>query len=417
MLLRLVGGSSNPRMADDAIHHRLRVACVELGNALFDRAALANDGQFHARTLLWLRTLREHGDAIVASLQHDLSQSGTTLDGEILRHLLQRHFATLDPDVDESALLESIFSRQLLSDAPAAPASQPAGDDSTTRIIARLHPRPTASDTPASDGDDGRPSSPSDPDDTEITLPAQAAQPRSHWHTALLSVPALLLLIASGQPRSLTTPAPVVDMETPPPMTTPAVTPVETWTDAPRAMTATIGTATEGNAGDVSGDTGTAATQTAPIADEAAADTLATAEPGAAETTVPVLFETATVPTAMTATPAPQATRDPRLAAQVEFLLRRGDAALAALHLSEPFPDSAAANYAAALALDPGNSPALEGLERIVAAYERLVDHALAERNLSYADTLLKRARTVHPASERIARMDRDIATAHASAR
>lgn len=114
---------------------------------------------------------------------------------------------------------------------------------------------------------------------------------------------------------------------------------------------------------------------------------------------------------------APQTASDPRLALQVDFLLRRADAALAALRLTEPFPDSAAANYTAVLALTPDNTRALEGLERVVAMYGSLVRGALASGNVTYASELFQRARSVQPASPLLAQMNQEIASAGGSAR
>jgi hypothetical protein len=113
----------------------------------------------------------------------------------------------------------------------------------------------------------------------------------------------------------------------------------------------------------------------------------------------------------------PQTVSDPRLVLQVEFLLHRADAALAALRLTEPFPDSAAANYTAVLALTPDNTRALEGLERIVAMYGSLVRAALASGNMMYANELFQRAHSVQPDSPLLAQMDHEIATAGGSAR
>lgn len=98
------------------------------------------------------------------------------------------------------------------------------------------------------------------------------------------------------------------------------------------------------------------------------------------------------------------------LATQVHYLLRRGDAALAALRLSEPFPDSAAANYFAALAIDPLNSRARAGLEQIVARYVELARTALLRGEIAQAQLLLERARAVVPQGAEVEQLERDIA-------
>lgn len=101
---------------------------------------------------------------------------------------------------------------------------------------------------------------------------------------------------------------------------------------------------------------------------------------------------------------------DKLLGTQVPYLLRRGDAALAALRLSEPFPDSAAANYLAVLAIDPLNSSAGRGLEQIVARYAELARGALLRGDVAQAKLMLERARTVLPQAAAVQQLEHDIA-------
>ena len=95
-----------------------------------------------------------------------------------------------------------------------------------------------------------------------------------------------------------------------------------------------------------------------------------------------------------------------RLATQVDYLLRRGDAALAALRLSEPYADSAAANFAAVLAIDPQNAAARRGQERTVEAYAGLARVALLRGDTGYAQQLLARAHVVLPESAALQQLE-----------
>ena len=106
-----------------------------------------------------------------------------------------------------------------------------------------------------------------------------------------------------------------------------------------------------------------------------------------------------------------------RLATQVGYLLRRGDAALAELRLAEPYADSAAANYAAVLAIDALNAEARQGQERIVAAYVGLAQAALQRGDPGYAQQLLARARTVLPESAALQQLEQEITNARMAGR
>jgi hypothetical protein len=122
-----------------------------------------------------------------------------------------------------------------------------------------------------------------------------------------------------------------------------------------------------------------------PINDPAAADSV----PGVAP---------AIVSAAPAVMPAPaDAPRDARLLSQVAYLLQRGDKALIELRLTEPFADSAAANYLAVLAIEPANAAAQQGLARVVERYSALVRAAVARGDTAQAELLLGRARSVLP--------------------
>lgn len=127
-----------------------------------------------------------------------------------------------------------------------------------------------------------------------------------------------------------------------------------------------------------------------PVDDTAAADSV----PGIA----PAIVSAA--PAVMPAAPAPAPAdppRDARLLSQIAYLLQRGDKALAELRLTEPFADSAAANYLAVLAIEPANAAAQQGLTRVVERYSALVRAAVARGNTAQAELLLGRARSVLP--------------------
>ena len=77
--------------------------------------------------------------------------------------------------------------------------------------------------------------------------------------------------------------------------------------------------------------------------------------------------------------------------------MRRGDTALAELRLTQPFVDSATANYLAVLAIDANHAGAERGLMRVVQRYAELIRTALAKGDAGRAEVLLSRARGVMP--------------------
>ncbi len=391
-----------PDTLADGTGERLQAACTDFMNALFDAAALEPEAQRHTRTLQLLRTLRERRAAIIEALRADLVQPGSAgyaLDGRRLGRLLRRHFAPLELTLDESALLETVFTRRLLH-AHLATAPAPAAaldDEATARVVARLRIGNRAG-TPAGPeavaAVSGATPVPTEAADPLPATEAGDATPRWTWRSAWLLLPALALLML-GHPATIPSP-------TPDPQTTAAS--ASTPHEAARAIDPAPPASTAAAASPATVAANSAASPSSTIAPVGAAEGPLASEPS-------VLVE----PPATEATPPPAS--DPRLALQVEFLLRRADAALAALRLTEPYPDSAAANYAAVLALEPANARAHEGLERIVAAYARLVSGALASGNVVYARALLERARTVQPASVLLLDIEDGIAAAGGSAR
>lgn len=396
MLLPLPAGATTrddaPGTLADGAGERLQAACTDFMNALFDAAALEPEAQRHARTLQLLRTLRERRAGIIAALHTDLVQPGSAgyaLDPRRLGRLLRRHFAPLDPSPDEFALLETVFTRRLLhphlvtAPAPAAPED----DEATARVVARLRIGNRAGTPTALEAVEAAPHTSPAPASAAAPPPATeaaGASPRGRWRSAWLLLPALALLML-GRPATTPAPAPDPQAET----TTATAT---ATASKPREMPRTTDP-------EPATPTGTVAS---PVPLAAAAPPEESATPSAV---VPATEAT------------PPAASDPRLTLQVEFLLGRADAALAALRLTEPYPDSAAANYAAVLALEPANARAQEGLERIVAAYARLVSGALASGNVGYARALLERARTVQPASVLLLDIEDEIAATGGSAR
>lgn len=390
----------------------LRAACADFMNALFDAAATSSDLQFHARTLRLLRLLREQHDTILDALQADLCRWGNSGDAALsqsLAALLQRHFAPLDLSRTEFALLEAAFSQRLLNRRQSsAPHIEGDDDPGMARVMARLRIGNTA--PPGSDVVMER---------STASPPADATPPkhptRSHWRHALLLPSALLLLTATHSTPSSTAPfppraslsQPMALAATPTSSEAPYGTPTvsrETPTHPIPEMVTEPDMATEPGIRQAPPLAGSLPGSMDPV-DLAPTDSVAENATGPAAAATPSVAEAARPPS------------DPRLALQVEFLLHRGDTALAALRLTEPFPDSAAANYTAALALAPDDARAREGLERIVAAYAGLVRAAVAERKVPYALTLLERARAVQPSSTLLPEIEREITLASRSAR
>ena len=88
---------------------------------------------------------------------------------------------------------------------------------------------------------------------------------------------------------------------------------------------------------------------------------------------------------------------DAKVLEQLNVQMQRGDTALAELRLTQPFVDSAMANYLAVLAIDANHAGAQQGLRRVVQRYSELVRAALARGDAGRAELLLTRARSVLP--------------------
>ena len=376
-------------------------------NALFDAACLANDEQRHARTIQLLRAVKAQEHVIIEGICADIARAGAPAEARGARALaraLARHCGELALEPGEQALLETACAEQLLApEKRARPAA--AGDrDSAARLVARLRavglelgPATTA------DGADG-----GSPDSTELasdsapeaapTAVAQEPRRRVTRHAvmaALLAVALAALSTALLEPisRAIRPPAPVAARIPPAPVAqdAPVVASEAQQAATPPLPAPVLAPATV---------TPTPETEPAP------ADTLQSPEAPA----VAAQFEAVAAPEPDVA---PAATE--RLATQVSYLLQRGDAALAALRLSEPFADSAAANYTAVLAIDAQNAEARRGLERIVTAYTALARSALQRGDTRYARQLLARARTVLPGSVALQQLEQEIGNAPAA--
>ena len=98
------------------------------------------------------------------------------------------------------------------------------------------------------------------------------------------------------------------------------------------------------------------------------------------------------------ARPAPLSTEDE---AQIAKLLAKANEALAADHLTYPATGSALTLFDTVRAIDPKNSAAQRGLERIVERYVQMAEQALDRNQLHRGRSMLDRARIVdsdHPA-------------------
>jgi len=264
----------------------------------------------------------------------------------------------------------------------------------------------------AADGaDSGAPGSAEAPQaPAAATPPARAGGARRAVARTLLALAVITLSALLLEPvrTAIRPPAPLPERTVPSPVPelTPAVAEQAQQDAAPEPGAIEVALATADPA---------PVTEPAPAAAQPAQAVPAPGVPGEA---VPVPEAPAAAAGTVTAPArdAPPATAA-RLAAQVDYLLRRGDAALAALRLSEPFADSAAANYAAVLAIDAHNAAAQQGLERVVASYAGLARGALGRGDVAYAQQLLARARTVLPESPALAQLEQAITDATTTGR
>lgn len=378
---------------------RMEVAFTTFYNGLFDSACTTNDKHHHEHTLQLLRIVKARESTIIDSVCAEAARAGTTgeASGTLrLRHYFTQHCADLPLAPADWAPLKSAFDELMLAPVGrVAVTHPPAGEsadarDSTARIVERL--RAGGLHLPLGFEFAESATDPADEPAPEPEVPT-AVVPESRISVVLralkLSLAALPVLVL----------APVgLGQATPPAAATPQL--AVQGAAAPRAEKAPDTRISA--AGQVAGQSAAAA---APVPAAAQAPV---AEPPASAASQPraAALENTAPPAA-----------DARLAMQVDFLLRRGDAALAELRLTEPFPDSAAANYAAVLALDAHNAAAQQGLERIVAAYAGLARGALKGGDTSYAQQLLVRARSVLPDAAELQQLEHDITASHVAQR
>ena len=407
--------------AGSETHARLQATFASFYNALFDAACAANDEQRHERTLQLLRAVKAREPEIIDDICADLARSGTPADALEARHLeraLAPHCAALALEPGEQALLEAALAEQMLAPEKrglAARVSPVAPDDrdSAARLAARLRAVGMELEhAGAADGaDSGAPDSAEAPQaPAAATPPARAGSARRAVARTLLALAVITLSALLLEPvrTAIRPPAPLPERTVPSPVPelTPAVAEQAQQDAAPEPGAIEVALATADPA---------PVTEPAPAAAQPAQAVPAPGVPGEA---VPVPEAPAAAAGTVTAPArdAPPATAA-RLAAQVDYLLRRGDAALAALRLSEPFADSAAANYAAVLAIDAHNAAAQQGLERVVESYAGLARGALSRGDVAYAQQLLARARTVLPESPALAQLEQAITDATTTGR
>ena len=410
---------------------RLQATFASFYTALFDAACAANDEQRHERTLQLLRAVKAREPAIIAEICADLARSGTPADALEARHLeraLALHCAALALEPGELALLAAALAEQRLAPEKrglAARVSPVAPDDrdSAARLAARLRAVGMELEhAGAADGaDSGAPGSAEAPQaPAAATPPARAGGARRAVARTLLALAVITLWALLLEPvrTAIRPPAPLPERTVPSPVPelTPAALEQAQQDAAPEPGAIEVALATADPA---------PVTEPAPAAAQPAQAVPAPGVPGEAVPAPGVPGEAVPVPEAPAAAAgtvtapardAPPATAA-RLAAQVDYLLRRGDAALAALRLSEPFADSAAANYAAVLAIDAHNAAAQQGLERVVASYAGLARGALGRGDVAYAQQLLARARTVLPESPALAQLEQAITDATTTGR
>ena len=366
----------------------LQATFANFYNALFDAACVANDEECHGRTIALVRAVKAQQGAIIDGVCAELARDGAPAEAPPARQIeraLASHCAALMLEPRERALLEAALAEQLLAPGTHAATARAAGGatESTDRLVARLRAAGLQLDAEPVPGgaatDTGPVVTTTTPPPAAVQEPTRRAPRRAF--TLALAVAVSLGLAAIVLGRSGTT-------FHPPAAEPPRVVPRPAAQAAPVAVV----------------DTSAEVAPAPPVIEEG----IDAAEP--VPETPP-----ATGSPAAAAPPAPAAAReappaaDARLAAQVDYLLRRGDAALAALRLSEPFADSAAANYAAVLAIDAGNAAARQGQERIVEAYAGLARAALARGDARYAQQLLARARAVLPESAVLAQLEQEI--------
>jgi hypothetical protein len=384
---------------------RLQATFASFYNALFDAACVANDEQRHEHTIELLRAVKAQESAIITGICADVARSadpGEAPEARWLARALAQHCAALALQPRELALLERALAEQMLAPqmrpptAPVAPAA-PDDRDFAARLAARLRAVGLELEpATAADGADSGPPGSAEPQQAPAaaTPPARPGIARRAVALTLLALAVVTLSALLLEPVRTAIRAPAPSTARAVPLQVPELTPAaadQTQQEAAPERGA-IGTAL------ATGDPPPAAAQPAAAVPAPEAPAAAT--------------EAVTAP-ARDAPPAAAA----RLATQVDYLLRRGDAALAALRLAEPFADSAAANYAAVLAIDARNAAAQQGLERVVESYAALARGALSRGDVAYAQQLLARARTVLPESPALAQLEQAITNATVAGR
>ncbi len=393
---------------------RLQATFASFYNALFDAACVANDEQRHEHTIELLRAVKAQESAIIAGICADVARSadpGEAPEARWLAHALARHCAALPLEPGELALLQAACAEQMLAPqerprtASAAPVA--AGErDSAARLVARLRAVGLELEPGiAADGADCRAAG------TTETIPAPAAvaqEPRGRVALravtlALVAAALVALSVVFLEPinRAIRPLAAAASRGLPPPA------PKDASVVAHETQQAAAPQRPTGEPALVPGDSAPV-TGPAPAAEPPPAAVRAPEAPAVAAQIEAVAQIAAVAAPAREVPPAAAA----RLATQVGYLLRRGDAALAELRLAEPYADSAAANYAAVLAIDAANAEARQGQERIVAAYVRLAQAALQRGDPGYAQQLLARARTVLPESAALQQLEQEITNA-----
>ena len=115
------------------------------------------------------------------------------------------------------------------------------------------------------------------------------------------------------------------------------------------------------------------------------------------------------------ALPQPEGNRNPAAADdKTELLIEKAQQAMLDRRFIEPVEGSALTLYRRALALDPDNGEAHQGLQRLAEILFSRVQSALDERKIDLALQALETARTINPADGRLATLDERIASLRA---
>jgi len=113
----------------------------------------------------------------------------------------------------------------------------------------------------------------------------------------------------------------------------------------------------------------------------------------------------------------PQAVRTPAEAEEkVDLLIEKAQQAMVDRHFIDPADTSALALYKRALALDPDNGEAHQGLQRLAEILFTRVQSALDDRKIDVALQALETARSISPSDARLTALDERIASLRAGA-